>query len=293
MRAASGPTALAVIAHLFISGSGAAEPPNTATLRAGGATGPIRIDGVLDDPAWADAAVIADLEQQEPHPGEPTPFHTEVRILVDADNVYLAFHCFDPEPDRIAIHTLQRDGILDGDDRVTIVLDTFLDSRSGYYFSVNAAGAKLDGLILGPDDTSSDWDGIWEGKARKTSDGWTAELALPAKTLHFTSGATEWGFNVERVVPRERLRLRWTSLSLDAALTDMRRCGRLSGVEGLRQGWGLSFIPYGLLRYEWQRLDGNGSLKPEIGGDLYYNFTPALTGVLTVNTDFAETEVDA
>jgi hypothetical protein len=293
MRVTHGPTALAVIAFLFTSGSGAAELPNDATLRANIATGPIRIDGVLDDPAWANAAIIPDLTQQDPHPGEPTPFHTEVRILVDADNVYLAFHCFDPEPNRIAIHTLQRDGNLDGDDHVTIVLDTFLDNRTGYYFSMNAAGAKLDGLILGADNGSSDWDGIWDGKARKTSDGWTAEFALPAKTLHFTSGATAWGFNIERVVPRERLHLRWTGISLDAALIDMRRCGRLSGVEGLRQGWGLSFIPYGLVRYEWQRLDENGTLKPEIGGDLYYNFIPALTGVLTVNTDFAETEVDA
>jgi hypothetical protein len=293
MRDQRCPTALAVIALVVVSGPGAIARPDEAILRANAPSAPIRIDGALDDPAWADAAVITDLDQQDPHPGEPTRFRTEVRVLVDADNVYLAFHCFDPEPDRIAIHTLQRDGNLDGDDHVSIVLDTFLDNRTGYYFSMNAAGAKLDGLILGPDNAPSDWDGIWDGKARKTSDGWTAEFALPAKTLHFTSGAREWGFNVERVVPRDRLHLRWTGISLDAALTDMRRCGRLSGVEGLRQGWGLSFIPYGLIRYEWQRSDDNGTLNPAIGGDLYYNFTPSLTGVLTVNTDFAETEVDA
>jgi hypothetical protein len=292
MRTTHVPTALAVIALCVVSGSDAADAPDAA-VHGSVASGPIRVDGVLDDPAWTDAAVLADLVQQDPLPGEPTPFRTEVRILVDADNVYLAFHCFDPQPDRIAIHTLQRDGNLDGDDHVTIVLDTFLDNRTGYYFSMNAAGAKLDGLILGADNASSDWDGIWDGKARKTPDGWTAEIALPAKTLHFTSGAAEWGFNVERVVPRDRLHLRWTGISLDAALTDMRRCGRLSGVNGLRQGLGLSFIPYGLVRYEWQRSDGNGTLQPEIGGDLYYNFTPSLTGVLTVNTDFAETEVDA
>jgi hypothetical protein len=292
MRSTFLPVALAVIAAVPVSGSRAADLSNATTLGANAATGPIRIDGVLDDPAWADAAVIADLVQQDPHPGEPTPFRTEVRVLIDTENVYLAFRCFDPDPRRIAIHTLQRDGNLDGDDHVTIVLDTFLDNRTGYFFSINAAGAKLDGLIVDASNTSADWDGIWDGRAQKTADGWTAELALPAKTLHFSPGAKEWGFNVERVVPRQRLHLRWTATSLDASLNDMRRCGRLSGVDGLRQGLGLSFIPYGLVRYEWERSDGNGTLKPQLGGDLYYEFTPSLTGVLTVNTDFAETEVD-
>ncbi|HEX4824316.1 MAG TPA: DUF5916 domain-containing protein [Candidatus Polarisedimenticolaceae bacterium] len=266
---------------------------DTPSLRAPSPAGRIRVDGVLDDPAWADAAVIADLNQQDPHPGEATPFHTEVRVLADADNVYFAFRCVDPEPDKIAVHTLQRDGNLDSDDHVTVVLDTFLDGRTGFYFSINAAGAKLDGLIFGPDNAGSDWDGIWEGRARRNSEGWTAEIALPAKTLHFAPNAHEWGLNVERVVPRHRLHLRWTATTLDAALIDVRRCGRLAGVDALRQGLGLSFVPYALARYEWERADENGSLKPAIGGDLYDNFTPSLTGVLTVNTDFAETEVDA
>jgi len=293
MRVPTWTTALAVLASVRTPAQGGADVSQPIALHATAASGPIRVDGVLDDAAWADAAVIGDLIQQDPHPGEPTPFRTEVRVLVDADDIYLAIHCFDPEPDRIAIHTLQRDGGLDGDDHVTVVLDTFLDNRTGYFFSINAAGAKQDGLILGPETSSTDWDGIWEGKARRVPDGWTAEIALPAKTLHFTRNASAWGFNVERVVPRQRLHVRWTGTSLDASLIDMRRCGRLSGVEGLRQGLGLSLIPYGLARYEWRRSDGNGSVLPELGGDLYYNLTPSLTGVLTVNTDFAETEVDA
>jgi hypothetical protein len=190
------------------------------------------------------------------------------------------------------VHTLQRDGALDGDDRVTVVFDTFLDNRTGYFFAINAAGSRQDGLISSADDSSSEWDGVWDGKARRAPDGWTAEIRIPAKTLHFAPGATAWGFNVERAVPRHRLRLRWTGTSLDATLIDMRRCGRISGIEVLRQGLGLSFSPYGLVRYEWRRAEKNGETKPDIGGDLYYNLTPSLTGVLTVNTDFAETETD-
>ena len=266
----------------------AAEGP---TIHAEMARGPIQIDGVLDDPAWAGAAIIQDLTQQEPQPGQPTPFRTEVRILIDADHVYLGFTCLDPDPEKIAVHTLQRDGSLDADDHVAVAFDTFLDARTGYFFRINAAGSREDGLISGPESASSDWDGIWEGRTRRTAGGWTAELAIPAKTLHFTSGGSEWGFNVERVVPRTRLHLRWTGTSLDAAWTDMRRTGRLSGVESLRQGLGLSIVPYGLARYESRRLMGS-TTEGDVGGDVTYNPTPSLSGVLTVNTDFAETEVD-
>src|SRR5439155_19679090 len=118
---------------------------NEPTVHAETAQGPIRIDGVLDDAAWAEAAVIPDLAQQEPHPGAPTPFRTEVRILVDAESIYIGFTCVDPEPARVAVHTLQRDGSLDADDHVAIVLDTFLDGRTGYYFRINAAGSRVVG----------------------------------------------------------------------------------------------------------------------------------------------------
>ncbi len=265
---------------------------DVATLSAGKASGPIRVDGVLDEPAWAGAAVIAELTQQDPHPGEPTLFRTEVRILVDPDNLYLGFRCLDPEPGKIAVHTLQRDAVLDGDDHIAIALDTFLDGRTGYVFRMNAGGARQDGLIYEAETESSDWDGIWEGRARRTPEGWTAEVALPAKTLRFTKGAAAWGFNVQRVVPRSRLTLRWEGISLDAAFIDMRRCGRLSGLECLRQGLGLAFSPYGLVRREWERQRNGYTAKGDAGLDITYNLTPSLTGVLTVNTDFAETEAD-
>ena len=285
-RAVSG---LAALAALLGARNARAEVSTIVTARGGS---PVQVDGVLDDPAWADAAVIADLTQQDPHPGEPTPFRTEIRILVDSANLYFGFRCIDPEPDRIAVHTLARDGALGGDDHIAIALDTFLDGRTGYVFRLNAAGARQDGLIYEAETESSEWDGIWDGRAVRTPEGWTAEVVLPAATLRFTPGATAWGFNVERVVPRSRLTLRWEGISLDAAFIDMRRCGRLSGVDALRQGLGLSFSPYGLVRYDWQRARDGGTTEGDAGLDVTYNLTPGVTGVLTVNTDFAETDAD-
>ncbi len=286
-----------VAAALFLSivpmavPAGATQPP---VVRARRLEGDIHLDGRLDEPAWRSAGVIADLRQQEPNPGEPTPFRTRVLLLVDGKNLYIGLECYDPQPSRIAVHTLQRDGNLRGDQSVAFVLDTFGDRRRGYYFKINAAGARLDGLISGPEDFSTDWDGIWDASTRRTGDGWSAEIRVPAQTLRFPPGATSWGFNVERWIARERVMLRWTGITLDARLLDLRRAGRLEGIDGLEQGKGLSASPYGLVRRDAELFPGgDSSIDGEAGLDVTYNVTTDLTAVLTINTDFAETEVDA
>ncbi len=265
-----------------------------ATVTAGQLPAPfaIRLDGVLSEPEWSAAAVIPDLPQQSPHPLGDTPYRTEVRILSDARNLYFGVTGFDPEPGRIAVHTMIRDGDMVGDDSVAIVLDPFGDRRTGYLFRVNASGARLDGLIAGPEDLSLDWDGIWDARTARTSDGWTAEIVIPARSLRFPSRATRWGLNVERFVPRDRTTLRWSGTTLDSRLEDVSRAGSLEGIEDLSQGDGWTVSPYGLGRFRSSRTSDSHSLSGTAGGDVSYNFTPQLFGVLTVKTDFAETEVD-
>ncbi len=259
---------------------------------AGTTSAPVRLDGVLDEADWDHAGTIPDLVQQDPHPGESTPYKTEIRLLVDEGNLYLGISCRDPDPGRIAVHTMERDGNLRGDDTVTIVLETLGDRRRGYLFKVNAAGARLDGLISGPESFKTDWDGIWDTRVRRGADGWSAEIRIPAQTLRFTPGADSWGFNVERYVARERTTLRWAGTSLDARLIDLRRAGRLRGLRGLRQGKGLSASPYGLFRSNRDFEEASRAHKGDGGFDLTWNLSSGLAAVLTVNTDFAETEVD-
>ncbi len=265
------------------------EPPR---VKAGRAEGAIRLDGILDDSAWHAAGVISDLTQQDPHPGQPTPFRTEVRLLVDREHLYIGVDCIDPDPGRIAIHTMQRDGNMGGDDTVTVVLDTFGDGRSGYVFRINAAGAREDGLITNPEDASYDWDGIWDTAVHINDVGWTAEIVIPAQTLRFTPGQDQWGLELQRYIPRDLLTLRWAGTTLDAKLYDVRRAGILAGMAGFHQGMGLSVSPYALGRLEKDYREEHTVTRGTGGFDVTYNFTPGLTGVLTVNTDFAETEVD-
>ena len=271
-------------------GTLAQEEPATVSL--GLATAPIRLDGRLDEADWALAGVILDLTQQSPVPGGPTPYHTTVRILSDGTTLYVGVRAFDPQPGRIAVHTMQKDGDLTGDDTVSLAFDSFGDRRTGYFFEVNAAGARYDGLIADFETISPDWDGIWDAAVAIDDEGWTAEVAIPGPTLRFTPGDAPWGFNVERRVARDRTVLRWTGTTLDARISDMRRAGALEGAGRLRQGIGLSMTPYGLVRTDTDFLLDDTDTTGDAGADVAYNLSEQLAGVLTVNTDFAETEVD-
>ncbi len=273
----------------FLTRDAAATVP-VVTASPGGSG--LHIDGRLSEAAWASAAVIGDLVQQDPAPGQSTPYRTEVLVLADPAGLTFGFRCHDPRPEGIVVHTLQRDGVFRGDDSVALVLDTFADGRRGYYFRVNAAGARQDGLITGPEDASLDWDGIWDAATRRTPDGWTCEIRIPAQTLRFDPDSDRWGMNLERYVARDRLTLRWADHSLDAGLYDMRRAGVIAGVGILRQGKGLTLRPYATARADKPAGADSHDTDGDVGGELTWNLTSQLSAVATVNTDFAETEVD-
>jgi len=257
----------------------------------------IVLDGRLNEPAWREANVLK-LVQQSPKPGQPTPYETEVRVIVTGDRIYFGFECKDPKPRSIAVHTMRRDETMgqDGqtktDDTVSIVLDTYGDRRTGYFFQINAAGTRTDGLISNPESASLDWDGIWDARTARTADGWSAEIVIPSRTLSFTRGLTQWGLNLERYVPRERLALRWSSPTLDSFLYDLGSTGTLGGVGELKQGKGIEFAPYGIGKTKEFYGEGARSWQATAGGEITWKATPQLVTVFTANTDFAETEVD-
>ncbi|MCC7174471.1 MAG: carbohydrate binding family 9 domain-containing protein [Bryobacterales bacterium] len=287
------PSAFSRVSLLLVSvlaGCYAGEPgPGLRVFMAGE---PVRVDGRLDEPAWRAAEPVL-LTQQSPRPGEPTPFRTEVRVLLAGRSIYFGFSCTDAEPDRIAVHTMQFDGAMGGDDTVTVVLDPYGDRRTGYAFKINAAGARADGLINDPEHISSDWDGIWDARTARTADGWSAEIEIPLHTLNFIPGQGAWGLNLERTVAREHLVLRWASPTLDSFTGDMSRAGVMSGMENVEQGRGLEFTPYWAGRTNREFGAGARTWLGAGGFDFTWRMTPQMAAVLTLNTDFAETEVDS
>jgi hypothetical protein len=270
------------------SGTAAAASATDAPVGIAGAAEGIRLDGVLDEPAWARATPIGPLLQRDPKEGAPPSEATEVRVLFDADNLYLGIRCYDRTPSGIVSTQLARDADLEVDDHVTVVVDPFFDHRNGFFFRVNPAGARADGQISNnAEELSYEWDGIWDARTRITDDGWVAEIVVPFKSLRFRPGQEVWGFNVERQIKRLQEHDRWASPRHDVWISNLAAAGQLSGLTGLRQGLGLDIRPFVSAGEE----NSDGKLKP--GLDVFKSITSSLTASLTVNTDFAETEVDA
>src|SRR5262249_49479247 len=132
-----------------------------------------------------------------------------------------------------------------------------------------------------------EWDGIWDARARITEKGWVAEIVIPFKSLRFKPGQDDWGLNVERQIKRRQEKDRWASPRRDTWISNLAAAGELSGLAGVHQGIGLDVRPF----VSVGRDDGSGKFKP--GLDVFKSITSSLTASLTVNTDFAETEVDA
>jgi Domain of unknown function (DUF5916)/Carbohydrate family 9 binding domain-like len=261
-----------------------ADPPVAVVASGEG----IRIDGVLDEVAWTRAMPIGPLLQRDPKEGAPASEETEVRLLFDADNLYVGVTCRDRTPSAIVSTQLGRDADLEVDDRITIVLDPFYDHKNGFFFAVNPAGARADGQISNNVQVLTyEWDAIWDARARITDGGWVAEIAIPFKSLRFKPGQTVWGFNIERQIKRLQEHDRWASPRRDTWISNLAAAGEITGLTGLQQGRGLDIRPF----VSGGEQDDRGKLKA--GLDVFKSITASTTASLTVNTDFAETEVDA
>ncbi len=266
----------------------ALKPPALHARRAAQAP---RIDGVLDDAAWAPAEASEAFVQVDPREGEPPTERTEIRALHDSDYLYLAIHCFDREPSKIIGTQMKRDAALETDDRVAVVIDTFEDRRNGFFFEMNPAGAKVDALIASNgQDINEAWDAIWEGRATIDAAGWSVEMAIPFKSLSFAPELTTWGFNVQRTIKRRLETDRWASPRRNVSVSQVSEAGSLSGLEDIRQGIGLDLVPFFAARWNDDGNDEDTLGKP--GFDAFYRLSPSFGAALTVNTDFAETEVD-
>ena len=128
-----------------------------------------------------------------------------------------------------------RDAALDSEDHIKLVLDTYLDGRSGYVFAVNPNGARYDALVANQGEgEDSNWDAVWEAATTQSATGWSAEIRIPLKSLLFRRGLNEWGFNVQRRVQRLQETDRWASPVRDYKITHVSRAGRLTDAPELR-----------------------------------------------------------
>jgi hypothetical protein len=252
----------------------------------------IRLDGALNEAAWRRAGALDDLRQSQPLPGAAASQRTVVRLAWDDSHLFIAIEAFDAEPGRIVARQMQRDSELFFDDHVTVVLDPHGRAREGYLFRVNPVGARSDALIFEGQREDYDWDGRWHAAARMHDAGWTAEIAIPFTTLSLDPETAAWGINVERRIARGNERVRLAGGLRATPITSLADMLPLTGIQVAAPGLGVRAEPYLVRREEFDHDRGGNQGEFTPGVDIFYQFTPAITGGLTINTDFAEVEVD-
>jgi hypothetical protein len=288
MRAPVRPLALALF-FVTAAGAGFAVPGlelhPTAT--------PPKIDGVLDDAAWRAAAHSDAFRQIYPLEDAAATERTEFWVTYDADCLYVGVRSHDSAGAAgIRAYSMQRDQDNGSDDIVRIVFDTFHRQSDGYYFALTAAGGQHDGLVQNKEEGNDQWDGLWFGRVTRDATGWSAEFSIPVKSLAFDPANPTWGFNVARSIRRKQETDRWSGFSRAKGVLSLPDLGELRGVTGLRQGRGLDFKPYASATRHSDPAPDEKRFTFNPGFDLVWHVTPSLAATLTVNTDFADAEVD-
>jgi len=264
-----------------------------------------RLDGTVHDPLWLQATPISSLLQREPYEGQAPTERTEVRVLYDKHEVYFGITCFDSDPKGIVATELRRDVSQELDDYFEIIIDSSHDRRNAYVFQVNPLGTQRDALITEEQaaengDGDPGWDGVWTSEARITNDGWTATVGIPFSTLNFMrSRDVIWGINFKRFIRRRNEEDLWSGWQRVYGAARIGQAGELHGISDIGSGRLFIVKPYGLT--------GFTHLPPSAAGTgLTPGTSPLLTGGLdvklglrsnlvanfTVNTDFADADVD-
>lgn len=248
---------------------------------------PMVVDGLLTEPGWTATEGLSVFYQFEPQYGQAASYATVVKVLLGPRHLYASFDCADPRPSRIIGKVTQRDGNVEADDVVALMLDTFGDGSNGYLFIVNALGTQKDGLLADNGRTEDfQWDESWQSACTVHDKGWTAELAIPLKSLKFDPAKTVWGFNAARHVPH----LQETVLLAREMVNPYRvsQFGRLTGLDlsdlSLKK---VTLMPY-------VQMQARESTHPhwEAGLGVRYRPVSQLSVEATVNPDFATIEAD-
>jgi hypothetical protein len=271
---------------------------------------PPRLDGVLDEEEWQAAAVIDQFIQQEPSEGNPATERTVVRLMYDEGAIYLGVEAYDSRPGGVIATEMRRDsGQLLDEDNFQVIFDTFNDSRSGYMFVTSPLGAKLEQQIAEEGEggyrfssssinanVNLDWDGVWDVSARPTDQGWVAEIAIPMVTMRFPEADRQvWGVNFMRNIRRKNEQVYWAPIEKGYGLTRVSQAGTLTGLGNVDRGMDLRVTPYVLAGGRQDRattaaLAGSGF--NDVGLDVKYGVASGLNLDVTLNTDFAQVEVD-
>lgn len=277
-------------------------PNGQATIRAIKLTAPLKLDGVLDEEVYRREKPFGGLIQVAPDYGQPATERSDIWVMYDDQNMYVTCRCYDEAPASLwVVNELRRDtGGLRNNEHFGVLFDTYYDRRSGFAFYTNPLGARADYSVVDEGGSNTDWNPVWTSAPGRFDGGWTVEMAIPLKSLRFRAGKDEvWGIQIRRSI---RHKNEWDYLTPvprilagPQALNKISAGGTLVGLELPESGANLELKPYGIARSTTDNLRTppiKDQMAYDAGGDIKYAVTPNLTADLTVNTDFAQVEVD-
>ena len=264
---------------------------------------PPSMDGdVLGDPAWQGVEPAVDFWQNTPDEGRAATEKTEVYVVFTADTMYFGVVCYDRTPEDIIVASSRRDSSLEETDSFQLILDTYRDQKTGFVFGTNPVGIQYDGQVTQEGEGGGfrtaggfniNWDGDWQVEAAISDIGWSAELAIPFRTLRYPRDRSQtWGVNFQRNLRRRNEQAYWSPLPRQYNIYRLSMAGGMENFEVPRQN-NLKVLPYVLAEGTREGVeeaptetDGN------VGIDVKYSLTPSMTLDGTINTDFAQVEAD-
>jgi uncharacterized protein DUF5916 len=271
-----------------------------ATIRAVRIDQPLRIDGRLDEEIYGTVAPAGGFIMQEPREGDEASEKTDVWVLFDGENLYIAARCWDDHPERWVVTEMRHDnGNIIENENFSVAFDTFHDHRNGFFFQTNPLGALRDQAFTDEGNPNSNWNTIWQVKSGRFEGGWTVEMVIPFKSLRYRgSGPQVWGINFRRMV-------KWKNET--SFLTGVPRAyghngifrpstgGTLVGLETPAESMNLELKPYAVSSLTTDHAAAasySNRFSRNAGFDFKYGLTRSLIADATVNTDFAQVEED-
>ncbi len=277
----------ACVPHLF---SQEGESPE---MEVGQISEALQIDGLLNEAAWETVPALTDLRATEPVEGALPSGETRVKVLASPKALIIGVDCLYEDPRQIVSYSKLRDIDLEDEDHIRVVIDPFLDGQSGYIFAVNASGARYDALVSNRGESENDeWDAVWEAATSRHAQGWSLEIMIPIQSINYKKGIDRWAFNIERRIQSNQETVRWANAKVDQWFIQTSRAGFLTNLPVFDYGLGLNVRPSLIFNADKEgREDRNISIDPSL--DVGMRLSPNVQATVTVNTDFAETEVDS
>jgi hypothetical protein len=272
-----------------------------ATVRATRLASPLKFDGRLDDAVYETTKSFSGFIQTEPREGEPAAQKTDVWVFFDSNNLYIAVRAWESHMEKLVGKALLRDDFNTfNNDFIEVMLDPFYDRRNSVLFVVNAIGGVSDGEVSNERDYNADWNPVWDAKVSRFDDSWTAEIAIPFKSLRYRPGRSQtWGFQLQRynAWKNESAFLTPIPASFDRTTADeqISFSATLVGLEAPEGAMKIDIKPYVISNIVTDATANprtSNAFHPDAGLDVKYGITPNITADFTYNTDFAQVEAD-